>query len=348
MINLRSDNCSAVHPKIREALLADLLQAADDGDSYDRVFEDRLNAAFSAVFGCEMVAVTTATGTGANVVSIASLRDESVAGAILCHPAAHVRCWEHDAVRRYTGAGELVTVDGPDGTMTPDALRETLARLGPRSAGGVLSLTNPTECGTLYTLEDLAALTRIAHEAGLRVHLDGARLGNSLCALGLSAAELIAAAPFDAISFGGTKVGALAAEAALFRAPSDAVRKRGQTHQRAFGQRQAKRRMVEVQLLRLIEDDLWLEIARQQNALCATFADGLQGQPPVRFRYPHPTNQLFLEPTDEILSAIRELNIRHTIWPDGSVRLVFGYDFEHKTVSDLAAKITEYFAETQI
>jgi threonine aldolase len=344
MTNLRSDNCSPVHPELRQAIIDDLRGevAGSDGLGYDTLLDLELAEALGELFGAPVEVCVAATGTGANSIAIASLLGANRPATILCHDVAHVRIWEEGAALRIAGLDRFTAVGGAEGKIDPARLREVLGQPGIHNR--VLSLTNPTELGTLYSVDEISMLSEMAHEHGCAVHLDGARLGASLTALGVSASELLRLSRLDAISFGGTKAGALAAEAAIFPHPTESVRANLGVYQRASGQRLPKRRFIQVQLLRLLQDDLWLRIAAHQNALCALFLSAAGPDVRALVRYPAPTNQVFLQGGEALSGLLRDMQVGFTRWDADTVRLVFSYQHQPEAIRALGASIGERIA----
>ena len=271
--DFRSDNVGGVAPELLEALVAaNTGAAAPYGDD---VYTRGMNERFRAVFEHDVTAFPIATGTGANGVALAGLANPY--GAIYCHETAHINVYECGAPEFFTGA-KLVGLRGAGYKLDAAELEQALALAGRGNPTRVqpfaLNLTQPTDFGTLYTLEELRALSAIAHRHGLLVHLDGARFANAIAALGCTPAEMTWQAGIDVVSFGATKNGAMNAEAVLVFDPTIAARlpylmKRG-------GQVLSKARFVSAQLERYLADDLWLDRARRANAIAAELAARLR------------------------------------------------------------------------
>ena len=271
--DFRSDNVGGVAPELLEALVAaNTGAAAPYGDD---VYTRGMNERFRAVFEHDVTAFPIATGTGANCIALAGLANPY--GAIYCHETAHINVYECGAPEFFTGA-KLVGLRGAGYKLDAAELEQALALAGRGNPTRVqpfaLNLTQPTDFGTLYTLEELRALSAIAHRHGLLVHLDGARFANAIAALGCTPAEMTWQAGIDVVSFGATKNGAMNAEAVLVFDPTTAARlpylmKRG-------GQVLSKARFVSAQLERYLADDLWLDRARRANAIAAELAARLR------------------------------------------------------------------------
>ena len=270
-----SDNGGPVHPAIMEALAA-----ANEGDAMaygDDPLTARARDALRATFEApEAEIFLLASGTAANALALATLAEPFQ--TIYATPDAHVINHECNAPEFYTGGAKLTPVAADAGKMRPEALAQALdpARFHSEHDGapGALSLTNLTELGTLYSPGEIATLARIAHAAGLPVHLDGARLANALAASGASPAEMTWKAGVDALSFGATKNGAMGAEAVILFDPARA-RELALRRMRA-GQLLSKHRYLAAQMLAYLEGGLWLELARSANARTARLANGLR------------------------------------------------------------------------
>nr|WP_109565832.1 beta-eliminating lyase-related protein [Jannaschia seohaensis] len=272
-MNFASDNTGpAAEPVMRAVIEANAGAAMPYGaePAMTRV-RDALRAAFAWP---EAEVLLVATGTGANALALSGLVEPWE--TVFCHRIAHIEEDECGAPEFYTGGAKLTLVEGADGKMTPETLAAAMAPVGTKGVHGVqrgaLSVTNVTEAGTVYTLDEMAALTAMAREAGMPCHLDGARFANACAALGCSAADL--ASGFDVVSFGGTKNGCLAAEAIVMRDGTRAA-------EMAFRRKRAaqlwsKHRYLSAQMEAYLADDLWLANAHAANAACARLAEGLR------------------------------------------------------------------------
>lgn len=300
--DFRSDNVGGVAPELLEAL-----QAANRGTAApygDDDFTHAMTARFRHAFEHDgLVAFPLATGTGANAVALAALANPY--GAIYCHETAHINVYECGAPELFTGA-KLVGLTGDGYKLQAAALDAALALAGRGNATRVqpfaLNLTQPTDFGTLYSLDELRNLSEVAHRHGLLVHLDGARFANAIAAIGCSPAEMTWRAGIDVVSFGATKNGAMNAEAVLVFDPAVAARvpflmKRG-------GQVVSKARFLSAQLERYLADDRWLERARRSNANAARLARRLQAIPGVELSGKVEINMLFARLPEAAVAAL--------------------------------------------
>lgn len=286
-----SDNASGAAPEIMAAL-----QAANTGYARSYGADDlmsQVTAQLRDTFEAPEAAVyLVATGTAANALALALTCPPW--GAVFCHQHAHVAEDECGAPEFYTHGAKLALVPGAHGKMTPETLAPVLARTGTSVHGvqkGMLTLTNVTEAGTVYTPAEIAALTAAAQ--GLPCHLDGARFANALAATGATAAEMTWKAGIDLVSFGGTKNGCLGVEAVVIFDPAMAWefelrRKRG-------GHLFSKHRFLSAQMAAYLHDGLWLRLASHANAMAARLADGLAAKPGVTLTHPAQANILFPE-----------------------------------------------------
>src|SRR5947209_8392483 len=215
-MDFAGDNAAGASRPILDALLAtnDEFCPAYGADRHTMAAERALSAAFER----DVASFLVATGTGANALALGALTPPW--GAVFCHEHAHIIDDECGAPEMFSHGAKLVGIQGAVGKITPAALRDALARF-PRGLvkqvqPAALSLSQATECGTIYTREEIAELASIAHPAAVSVHMDGARFANSLVALGCTPAEMTWQAGIDVLSFGATKNGALACEPVIF------------------------------------------------------------------------------------------------------------------------------------
>ena len=288
-----SDNTSGAAPEVMAAVVR-----ANDG--YDRSYGadaamGRVTALVRDLFQApEAVVHLVATGTAANALAIATHCPPW--GAVFCHTHAHVAEDECNAPEFYSGA-KLVLVPGDHGKMTPATLADVLARTGESGVHGVqrgmLTLTNVTEAGTVYSPIEIAALTAQARAHGLPCHLDGARFANALVATNATPAAMTWQAGIDVLSLGGTKNGCMGVEGVVFFDPAKAWefelrRKRG-------GHLWSKNRFLAAQIEAYLTDDLWLRLAGQANAMGQRLANGLARTPGASQRHPVDANMQFPE-----------------------------------------------------
>ena len=266
------------------------------------------------VFGCDLSAYLVVTGTAANALALAACCPPY--GAVVCHHEAHIQVDECGAPEMYTGGAKLMGVRGSAGKLTPagiTALLDTMGRGEHEQRPSVLSLSQATELGTVYSVAEVTALAAIARERGLRMHLDGARFANALVRLGCSPAALTWQAGVDVLSFGATKNGALGVEAVVFfdRAlAADFLYRR-----KRAGQLVSKSRYLGAQMLAYLHDDLWLANARHANAMADRLAAGLRGVRGVRLPLPVEANEVFAVMPRTLHQAALAQGAHFSAWP---------------------------------
>ena len=309
-MNFASDNWAGATPEVMAAL------ARHNAGFSPGYGGDDLTAAvrrrFAETLDHEMAVFFTATGTGSNALSMAACARPG--GLIFCATDAHMRTDELGASEFFTQGMKLVPVPCRRGKMSPAALAETLAAYPQGNRTGrptVLSLTNATESGTLYTAEETAALAEIAHARGLFVHLDGARFGNAVAALGVPPAALSAKAGIDLMSFGGTKNGCWAAEAILVfnrrgLGDLDVLKSRA-------GHTFSKARFVAAQFEAYLTDDTWLKTAGHANAQARRLADGISRK--ARLGWPAEANEIFPILPKTTIARLRAAGASFHPWP---------------------------------
>ena len=336
-MDFRSDNVAGAAPEIFAAL-----QAANAGNvaSYgaDDISRD-LEARFAALFEIECRVFPVATGTAANALALAALCPAH--GAVYCHQESHIQVDECDAPEAFTGGAKLVPLGGAAGKIDPAALARALGMGWSKSQHhpqpSALSLTQATEAGTVYSPAELAVLTELARGQGLHVHMDGARFANAIVSLNASAADLTWRAGVDVLSFGATKNGALAAEAVVFFKPA---LDKGLADNFLFRRKRAghlfsKMRFLSAQLVAMLEDDLWLRLARNANARARQLADGLGALPGVEIAYPVQANEVFITLPAAMRQAFQGAGILFHPWSDDGALCRFVCAFD-KTEAEVA------------
>ena len=337
-MDFRSDNVASAAPEIVDAVAEAARGSATPygGDPWT----EGLEPAFSQLFETPVKAFPVVTGTAANSVAVATLTPPW--GVIYAGRAAHVENDECGAPEFMTGGAKVTGIEECFGKIQPQALEAALDAAGTGevhwSQPACLSLTQPTEMGQIYTPDELAALTDIARRHNLAVHMDGARFANAVAASGESPAALTWKAGVDALSFGATKNGALAAEAIVLfddaRAGELAFR-----HKRA-GQLLSKMRFVSAQLAAYIADGLWLRLAEQANLQAQRLAAGLEAVPGASLAAPIEANELFVTLPRAVIDGLAEAGALFYPWPETdpattTIRLVTRHDTDPAEVDRL-------------
>jgi threonine aldolase len=330
-----SDNHAGVHPEVLQALAAANggHQTAYGADRYT----SRLTEVLSAQFGRDVECYPVFTGTGANVIALQAMSPPW--GAVICTESAHINTDENAAPER-VGRLKLLPVPTPDGKLTPELVARRTGGRGDehRAQPAVVSISQSTELGTCYTLGEIAALCEQAHELGLRVHLDGARLANAAATLEVSLAELTVDVGVDVVCLGGTKNGALGAEAVVVLEP-EAVQGVGYLRKIDM-QLASKMRFVSAQLLALFDGDLWLRSAGHANAMALRLRDALTDLG-VPIAQPVEANAVFALLPAEVADRLRQRFVFYD-WDGqpGLVRLMCAFDTTSDDVDHFAAAVS--------
>ena len=309
-----SDNASPVPPQVLDALTrANQGYAMPYGN--DPIM-DGVRARIREIFEAPEAAVyLVATGTAANVLSLAICTQPW--SAIYCHHSAHVENDECGAPEFYTGGAKLVLLEGVDAKITPAALTAALdiaAGAGVHSVQkGMLTLTNSTEAGSVYTPAEVAALTAIAKAQGLPCHMDGARFANALVSVGCTPAEMTWKAGIDVLSFGGTKNGLMGVEAVVMFDPARAWefelrRKRG-------GHLFSKHRYLSAQMEAYLAEDLWLSLAARANAAAARLSAGITAIAGAALVHPTQANAVFASWPRAGHQRAQDAGAAYYLWP---------------------------------
>jgi threonine aldolase len=288
---LASDTYAGLCP---EAL--DALRQANRGHAPaygDDAWTARARDLLRDVFATDCEVFFVATGTAANALALAALCRPY--HSVLCHADAHIQTDECGAPE-YAGHGiKLIALEGAGGKLEPARVRQAAAQRRDVHSHlpGVLSLSQPTEAGTLYPMDELRVLTALAHELGLRVHVDGARFVNALAALRLPPAELSWQAGADVLCLGGTKNGLLAGDAVIFfdRALAEGFEYR----RKQAGHLMAKLRFLAAPWVAVLESGAWLRNAEHANAMARRLEQKLRAIPGVRLLYPVQANAVFVD-----------------------------------------------------
>jgi threonine aldolase len=302
MIDFRSDNTGRAAPPILDALIeANRGTALGYGaDAWTAVVQQR----FSDLFETAVRVFPVATGTAANALALAALGPSW--GLVYCSAAAHINTSEANAAGFFGGGIKLVPVAGSYGKIAAESLAETLATVAPgqphRGQPSAVSLTQASDFGAVYTIDEIGAIGEIAKARSLRMHIDGARFANAVARLQCRPSELTWRAGVDLMSFGATKNGGALCDAIVAFRP-DLTDGLGAQLRRA-GQVWSKMRFASAQLLAYLEDGLWLDLARASNAIAARIADGLSAIAEARLIAPVEANEIFLELPGAAMDAL--------------------------------------------
>ncbi|WOH63961.1 threonine aldolase family protein [Bradyrhizobium sp. BWA-3-5] len=322
--NFHSDNVAPVAPEILRALAsANHGSVAPYGkDEWSALLQRK----FSDMFETDVLVFPVSTGTAANALSLASIARPW--GGIYCHELAHIHKTEGGATEAFTGGAKLITLAGHDCKLELTALAEALRRAerGARYAPqpDAVSITQATEYGTVYTLDEIAAIGESARDAGIQFHVDGARFANSLVTLGCTPAEATWRRGVDILSLGATKNGAMTTDAivvfnrALAEPLSYRLRRAGQTW--------SKMRFAAAQLIAYTEDNLYLRLAAAANSRARRLGEGLARLPGVHLVSPVQANLVFASMPEQVVESLIATRARFDRRPGNIIRLVTHFD----------------------
>ncbi|MFG1852479.1 threonine aldolase family protein [Actinomadura geliboluensis] len=330
-----SDNQASVHPDVLAALAE--VNTGHQPAYGDDAVTGRLRAVVRRHFGDRAEVYPVFNGTGANVVSLQAMSERW--SSVVCPESAHINTDECGAAEKIAGL-KLITVPAPDGKLPPGLVERYATGFGnvQRRQPAVVSITQSTELGTVYTAEETAAVAAAAHERGMTVHMDGARIANAAASLGVPLRALTTDAGVDVLSFGGTKNGLLLGEAIVVLNP-DAVR--GVSYLRKSSMQLAsKMRYVSAQLVALLDGDLWLRNAAHANAMAGRLEAAARAVPGVEITQPVQANTVFAVIPKDVAERLRERFAFYT-WDEatGEVRWVCSFDTTEQDVAAFAAAL---------
>lgn len=338
-----SDNYSGIHPEVLAAIAA-----ANGGHqvSYgEDVYTEHLQSVFARHFGEGVEAFPVFNGTGANVLGLQSMLPRW--GAVVTASTAHIHVDEGGAPERVAGI-KLLTVPTPDGKLTPELIDQEAWGWGDehRAQPLVVSITQSTELGTLYSVEEIRAIADHVHSLGMRLYLDGARISNAAAALGVPLSAFTRDAGVDVLSYGGTKNGAMLGEAVVVLNPEASS---GLTFLRKFDMQLAsKMRFVSAQLIALLEGDLWLRNATHSNAMAQRLRSGIEAGladgsiQAVKLSRPTQANGVFAMLPDGVADRLRQ-SFRFYDWDAATneVRWMCSFDTTEGDVDALVAALAK-------
>ncbi len=336
-MNFQSDNAAGVRPDILAAVAAAAgpSDAAYDADAWTA----RLDAVYSDVFSTACTVLPVSTGTAANALALAAMVPPY--GAVVCHAEAHINVDECGAPEFFTGGAKLLLCQGESGKLTTDSVTAGLAA----HRGGVhqvqpaaLSLTQATECGTVYSPDEIKALTSLAKSRGWRVHMDGARFANAVASLGCEPADVTWRAGVDILSLGAIKNGGMSAEALVIfdESLAEAIRFR----RKRAGQLPSKGRFNAAQLLAYVEANQWLVTASRANGEARRIGDAHAD----RIAFPVQANEVFVRLDASEADRLRAAGFLFYPWgapADNLARFVVAWDTPADHVDALIAAIAE-------
>jgi threonine aldolase len=332
-----SDNNAGVHPRILQAIAA-----ANRGHVVgygDDAYTEAAVRKFKQHFGSDIEVFVVFNGTAANCLSLKSLTEPY--NAVICGEAAHIYADECGAPEKFTGC-KLIPIPTEEGKLTVEAVRHVYHGIGDQHhvQPRVISITQVTEVGTVYTQQEIRDLARFAHQRKMFLHMDGARIANAAVSLGLTLRQATRDLGVDVLSFGGTKNGALGAEAVIF---FDKKMSRDFLYLRKQGMQLAsKMRFISAQLDALLSNDLWRKNAQHANRMAALLQKELSRISKVKIVYKVEANGVFAQIPRQ---AIAKLQKRYFFYPwdeeKSVVRWMCSFDTTERDVRQFAKFVAE-------
>lgn len=339
-----SDNYAGICPEVWQAM-----QAANSGfaSSYgDDLWTERACAKIRTLFETDCQIFFVFNGTAANSLALASLCRSY--HSVICHDLAHVETDECGAPEFFSNGTKLLHIAGPDGKFDLAEVERTITRRSdihyPRPR--VLSLTQATEVGTVYSPGEIAAASELARRYGLRVHMDGARFANAVASLGVAPADISWRAGVDVLCLGGAKNGMAIGEAVVFF--DQQLAHEFEYRCKQAGQLASKMRFISAPWIGLLEGGTWLKNARQANDCAALLADELAAIDGISIIYPRQANSVFVQMPEAVAAALRAAGwYFYSFIGSGGARFMCSWQTSREDVLQLAKAIREARATRQ-
>ena len=335
-----SDNYAGICPEAWAAM-----DAANRGHAPaygEDAWTARAADAFRALFATDCEVFFAFNGTAANSMTLAALCQSY--HSVICAESAHVETDECGAPEFFSNGSKLLVAPSPDGKLTPAAIREIAGKRSdihypkPR----VVTITQPTETGQVYSQDEVRAISAVCRELGLRLHMDGARFANACAYLGCEPADITWKAGVDVLCFGGTKNGMAVGEAILFF--DHGLAEDFDYRCKQAGQLASKMRFLAAPWIGMLEDGAWLRNAAHANACATALADQVRGLPGASLMFPVQANAVFLKASDAHLDALRSRGWRFYTFIGGGARFMFSWDADLGRVEQLARDLRDVFA----
>lgn len=332
-----SDNYAGICPEAWAAM-----EAANTGSAPaygDDIWTERAADAFRNLFDTPCEVFFAFNGTAANSLALAALCQSY--HSVICSSSSHVETDECGAPEFFSNGSKLLVAQSADGKLTPDAIRALATSRAdihfPKTR--VVTITQPTETGQVYTIEEISVISATCRALGLKLHMDGARFAHACATLGCQPADITWRAGVDVLCFGGTKNGMAAGEAIVFF--DTALATDFDYRCKQAGQLASKMRFLAAPWIGLFESGAWLRNAEHANSCANRFATAIEGLPGVSLAFPVQSNSVFLDVPEMLLDGLRTRGWHFYTFIGGSARFMFAWDSVLATVDALAADIAE-------
>ena len=336
-----SDNVTSACPEVMDALIKANLGISN---SYgDDEWSSILKTTLSEVFETELEVYLAVTGTASNALALSALAP--VYGKIYCHELSHINTDECGAPELFTGGAKLNPMRSSTGRVQAKDLEEIVRGSGNVhvTQPSVVSITQSCETGTVYQLQEIRDIAKIAHEFKMSVHMDGARFANALVSLDVSPAEMTWKSGVDVLTLGGTKNGCLAAEAIIFFKP-EMVGDFPFLHKRS-GQLLSKMRFISSQMNAYVSDDVWIKNAKHANAMAKILSEGLNHFSNIELAYPTESNEIFVHLPKDVIDYLNSsgYDVNEEELDGKAVRFVTAWDTKLEDVENLLEKLAQKY-----
>lgn len=339
-----SDNYAGICPEAWAAMdAANIGHAPAYGDDH---WTHTAADAFRTLFETDCEVFFAFNGTAANSLALAALCQSY--HSVICSAAAHVETDECGAPEFFSNGSKLLVAQSEDGKLTPEAVRAVATSRSdihfpkPR----VVTITQPTETGQVYTVDEVKALSAVCRELGLKLHMDGARFAHAVATLGCDPADITWRAGVDVLCFGGTKNGMAVGEAVLFF--DRALAQDFDYRCKQAGQLASKMRFLAAPWVGMLENGAWLRNARHANACAQQLAGQIAGLPGVELMFPVEANGVFVRAPEAVLEGLRARGWRFYTFIGGGARFMFAWDADPARVDELAADIRAVSGRTAL
>ncbi len=329
-----SDNTSGIVPEVLQALI-EVNEGSAIGYGDDPI-TTKLREEMNELFGKEVSTLLAWGGTGANIVGLQAMINSWE--AIICTSSSHINVDECGAPERFLGA-KLIDLESSDAKIEPVSLAKELEILGVvhHAQPGAISITQSTEYGTLYTVEELKEVIGIAKQAGLRVHMDGARIANAAAALQIPVAAFTCDLGVDILSFGGTKNGMAYGEAIVVF--NEELVSAAEFIQKQSAQLPSKMRYIAAQFSAMFKDDLWLKHASHANKMAQLLSEGISDIRDVEITQSTEVNAVFAKLPKEAIATLQEWSYFYDWEKENEVRWMTSYSTTIEDVERLVEGI---------
>jgi threonine aldolase len=325
-----SDNYSGIHPNVLNAISSANFgqQPAYGNDDYTYQAIEK----FKKIFGNNIEIFFVFNGTAANVLGLQSLLNSY--NAIICSDCSHINQDECGAPEKNLGS-KLITIPSKDGKISPDSIQKKIIRLNDQHyvQAKIISITQSTEYGTIYSKDEIKDLADFAHKNNLYLHMDGARFANAVAGLNLDPREITNSIGLDLMSFGGTKNGLMCGEAVIFFNPS--LAKNFKYIRKQSMQLASKMRFISAQFMAILENELWIKNAKHANDMARYLSESLSNISWVLLVYPVQANAVFIKIPKSLINQIQE-KYSFYIWneEESMIRLMTAFDTSQQDIDD--------------